>query len=229
MSTPAEIIYSEPAALIPTANGNGHHAEVPMPLTQINGHVPAAFAPGAFAAEVEALESYGPDISKNTLGQLPRNLLRNIGSYRWFSREKETLAQTTFRGALAAAAHNHCELLSFALTAIIDLYNNDRALHASSLLYAMPPILGADIPQVPNGWSPGAGYQFQRTIRPLKSWTTGTPFSILPAVVTVLEQEMPDQMLVVTYQRRERQQLTIDDPIIYATYGPWHVKVAEWD
>jgi hypothetical protein len=177
---------------------------------------------GEFANEVRSLTTYTRCPSETPT--LANPILVDIASHEWFSSEQEELARTAFRGALAAAAKDRHDFLAFTLTAIIDLYHFDRALHAAHLLHKETPILFADIPQAPAGYSASA---FLRTITQLAQWEPATPFSILPEVVTVLEKEMPDSMIVVKYTEKSSE--AIPDPIIYARYGPWYIKVAQWD
>jgi hypothetical protein len=149
--------------------------------------------------------------------------LEDIGTHQWFSAEHYELTRSVFRGTLiAAATHNHLKYVSFMLGAIIDLYDNDRALHAAALLHQEKPILSSDIPKKLEDNTACVGYQMVV----LENWQAGTPFSFLPEVVTLLEQEMPDKMHIAKY--KDQHDTGVLAQVLYAIYGPWHVKIAEW-
>jgi hypothetical protein len=137
------------------------------------------------------------------------DLLYNIGNRTWFSQEHADHTQTAFRGVRAALTHERVEYLQVLYGALTELYHLDRALHAASLVQLGEPRRNTDITAIGNDY--------------LYMWPLGA-FSTLPAIVTLLENEMPDQLLGVgstgnpATPHRE----------IYAEYGSMFcVKVAE--
>ena len=212
-----------------------------MTITPVNGYDPALQTPPAestqtlvstFAPYIQDLLAYGKEEGKGSLVRTKKtindtqDILSKIESYTWFSEKNETLAHTAFTGALKAAQENRAGLVRFTLQALIDLYHADRADHIAYLLHTEQPILIDSIPLNPPGEAITPLHYFERTIDPLASWESGTPYSILPEVVTIITQELPDEMHIVKYFERPANLLL--DPIIYAQYGPWYVKVAEW-
>lgn len=209
-----------------------------MTITHVNGSVIHDPAPGprqapqqTFASELKSLSTFpGAKETDSPIIQILNQYqppFSDIASRTWFSHEYETLARTALRGVIASAYKNRPDFIPFTLTGLMDAYNMDRALHAEALLhnepYNSPPILLKDMPPRPAN-APGPDGDYIRNITPLGDWEAGTPFSVLTEVVTLLEQEIPDHMILVKYRKRQQQL----DPILYAIYGPWHVKVSEW-
>lgn len=185
----------------------------------------------SFTTDITTLTTDHPGASQ--LSEDCRNVLSNyqpllstIRSYSWFSQANEDYARIALQGALASATHDHPDLLPFPLTGLIDLYHEDRALHVSHLLNTGQPLLLQKIPHVPPGVSKQNASLYERSIKPLRNWQSATPFSILPNITTVLTQEIPDQMVLVKFRKAK---IKVKDPLIYAVYGPYYVKIAEWD
>ena len=135
------------------------------------------------------------------------NLLVDAANRVWYSSENESFALVALRGMIAAAVTKKVwqpEYFTFPLGAFLDRYHHDRALNASSLLGSPPP---SNTPP--------------RDTKPQIYWEPGTPSTILPPVVKLLEQEMPDKFLQYAFHQEST-------TFIFAQYGDWYVRVANW-
>lgn len=146
------------------------------------------------------------------------NLLQDLQSYTWFSREQIAHAHIAFRGAVLAAENHRRDYLMVMLGALSELYHMDRALHAAFLLNLGEPVHRCELPAMA-----GLPQTMQGVTYPLR-WYQGV-FDSLPSIVLLLEHEMPDTLLAVHF----KDNLPPQNPVIYAEYGMFCVKVAEWD
>lgn len=227
-----------------TTNANGSSVKVPLypataaprrtkTVTHTNGQslvrAPALVIP---AQELESLVAHLPD----TDDQKPTFL--RIGSYEWFSPEHKALALAVLRGARASLIGKQTGALVFLLTGLVDLWHKDRATHAAALIHADAPVLYNDLPYHPRGVeqrynSSTMRYEpsFIRVLTPTQDWYSGIPVDVIANVAAILDQkDMPDAMNTLTFSFVESPSIALGkDPYIYAQYGNWYVKVAEWD
>lgn len=104
----------------------------------------------------------------------------------------------------------------------LDLFHRQRAENASGLLAGHPaPLRRRNIPQEISQ----RGYTYELSLTSLQ-WDNGTPDEAVDRLTAVLLQAEPDRFEVATYHQRQHR-LTFD-PIIFAVFGGWYVKVAEW-
>jgi hypothetical protein len=207
-------------ALIPTLT-NGQAFQVSAPSAQ----VPATPVPVDRTLASEAAE-LAPHVSDEKV--ITRSLIETIGTRPWFSDTNRGFAVSAIQGAMAAAQAGQSGYLSYFLQTLVDLYHNDRAHHAGALVKKPQPVLYKDLPVVPHGRQPYEESSFQRNITPLQRWEPGTPYRVIAPVVTLMQQEMPDSLSLITFAIR-RPAPQINDPFIYAAYGPWWVRVAQWE
>lgn len=102
----------------------------------------------------------------------------------------------------------------------VDLFHRDRAVQAAHLLPGSPSPLRRDqIPQ--QRWDGRREYALRMgTLQ----WSPETPVAATDRLVDVSLHSMPDRWWLATYvERRDTW-----DSIVYAQYGNWYVKVAEW-
>jgi hypothetical protein len=113
------------------------------------------------------------------------------------------------------------DVLLFELNALIDLYHKDRAESVGSMIHsALHPIRLADIPQtIKRG-----GRFYKRVMSPL-AWTPDVPPAVTDLLAITSAVLLPDSLQIVTYREYAR----LPDPIIYAQYGLWYLKIAEWE
>ncbi len=103
-----------------------------------------------------------------------------------------------------------------------DLYHLDRAEQAAAFIPEHPdPVRHKKIPQ--SITQDGRLYEVQ--FSPFR-WDQDTPGMVTNRLATLAEEAMPDSWLRVTYVERRRS--STYDPVIYAGYGDWYIKVAEW-
>lgn len=160
--------------------------------------------------------------------------LTALRSYLWFSDEYYQQACKWFDAVLTADRAHDLKSHSPARDAVqwwvaaildlsgkdVDLYHRDRADQAVSVICGMQtPQRRADIPQ--QSWQGSRLYDLQMsTLR----WSPDTPVQATNRLTELALRNMPDQWLLATYVERRNTW----DPIIYARYGDWYVKVAEW-
>jgi hypothetical protein len=208
-----------------------------MTIDHVNGHVSimqdalktrSQGQPTAtFSTEIDKLT----EIHRSLNTEVTPEMLADIGQRTWFSPKQWNLAQIAFRGALGAAAKERRDLLILSLSAIADIYNFDRALHVTALAkQGEPPLLWDQLPTSPPGVKPEPGYYYERRDKKYTTWKAGTPWEVVPAIAIVLENEIPDMLAQITFEKHAMARSFVHaDPIIYALYGDWYVRVAQWD
>jgi hypothetical protein len=172
-------------------------------------------------ALTESLATYG-DKAKSSLPPIPAVL----PTYLWFSDENYSHAKLWRDKALQVI---HAEgvtddqkstanqVLLFELNALIDLYHKDRAAWVASMLKPPPhPVRLAEIPE-----SIKKGGQLYRREMAALTWSPDVPPEVTDLLAITSAVLLPDRLQIVQYQR-------LPDPMIYAQYGLWYLKIAEW-
>lgn len=113
------------------------------------------------------------------------------------------------------------EAVGWLVEAILDLYNRDRAELAADRLPSRPaPRRPHEIPrEISRNYE-----KYELRLSPLR-WKPDTPAKVTNALIALLPAAKPDQWHLAKYEQRS----TTYDPIIYAYYGNWCIKVAEWE
>lgn len=160
-----------------------------------------------------------------------RRVLPDVASHYWYSADKDQIAHSILGKALTAIRKNRPTIVRFALNSLINEYDSDRALHASNLLKTDQPIQHAGLPDHPPGIVPyivtATGLTVPtvvvgtRHIEPLTDWETGQPASVISDIGILIDEEIPDRLFRVTWQFQP-------GTVLYAQYGNWCVKLAEW-
>lgn len=154
--------------------------------------------------------------------------LAPLGSHTWLSAENHRHVMKWCAAAALVAARSGeqstgaLEGMPFLIAAMVDCYHNDRALYAATNLPGNPaPQRISDIPQ-----------QIQRSDGVYSRrdnalvWSANIPMEAVDRVADILADARPDRFLVATYLQTP---VVHYDPIIFALYGNWVVKVAEWE
>lgn len=139
--------------------------------------------------------------------------LREIADYIWYDAKQTTAAQHAFRAATVAVKRGTVEEATFSM--ITDTYNYDRAIHAAKLR-AKPGVKPIRIDDTAKGLG-----SFPRR-ETFTNWGERVPFEPSEVILTILADSPPDELMLV------RPDDLGPDPYIYACYGDWYVKIAEW-
>lgn len=161
-----------------------------------------------------------PELNDHLHNILPDNL----AGYQWFADEN---VETTYQCAEAlvqAVGEKQNNLAAFFAGAIADLYHRDRADRACSLIHDRP----VPIRVVPRRITID-GDRYELDLNVLNAWSTEIPLATLPTVAQVVKVATPDNLYLATYTRKKRSYSRSYDPLIYAKYGEWYVKLAEWE
>ncbi len=150
--------------------------------------------------------------------------LASAHSYRWFSRANFKNAQNYYRALGVANRHEHHDQTNFFAEAIVDLYQRDRAERASHSK-------GDDeepkrLEQLPSRIT-RQGEDYALRLSHIDRYRS-IPHDIVAGVskMYLQTQDPPDMLMLGKYVQRHRPALR--DPIIYARYGNWFVKLGEW-
>jgi hypothetical protein len=150
-------------------------------------------------------------------GSMPR-LDRN---YVWTFECHWNLAVETFSGMIAAAHAGQFHIVEALGSAIDDLYDKDRAAVATSLFGNRE----APVDSMPRvQYVNGRPLELRATV--LTHWSSSMPTFALANLSALVQRVVPDELLLATYEARDA---SYPDPVIYARFGNWYVKVAEWE
>jgi hypothetical protein len=139
--------------------------------------------------------------------------------YTWYSEDNFNKAHRWCLGLIAAAKAGMPT--AFFVDAIVDLYHFDRALRARANSTAgKAPVRRTDIPHSLPGNS-----MYTLKVMPV-SWSPKVPDRATDAVADFLQRVTPDNLWIAEYTRSPALK---NDPIIYATFGPWEVELVRWD
>lgn len=199
------------------------------PPVHTNGHGATGQAPrpARILGPVRNLwPEFHPFGSSNTAKLL--SPLKVVETYPWYSDYNYQHARS-WRDAAVAKARSHSEsectsatreAISWLVAAILDRYCKDRAESGATVIPKHPrPQLFGEIPQ-----SIEVNYDiYFLKMSPLQ-WTVGTPVEAADRFTALFLRAEPDTWHVATYERNRAPR----DPLIYAQYGDWYLKVAEW-
>jgi len=167
-----------------------------------------------------------------------------LPTYDWFSPDNYTHATLWRDKALQVIRaenlsdtqkHTAKQVLCFEMNALIDIYHKDRAECVAAMLpnqlpgpiikrrwfwpvkkAVLQPIRLADIPErITRG-----GEDYWREMSPL-TWSPDVPPAVTDLLSITSAALLPDSLQLVAYRRHP-------DPMIYAQYGLWYLKIAEW-
>ena len=165
--------------------------------------------------------------------------LTPVSTYHWFSDGNYQRARKWFDAAQTVARSRNLALPDHAaalwsvrwlIDATLDLYSWDRAQNAACVISEHPtPQRLSDIPHKILVRSPASrSTEYTLCFRPLE-WTQDTPFAATDCLTDLLLHVEPDVWLLAKYEYIMPRALpTMVDPIIYAQYGNWYIKVVEW-
>lgn len=166
-------------------------------------------------------------------GSLPRELerLAHLTSYSWFSKDHFGQALEWLGVILKLCGSSHTadrQAVGWLIPAIcdlhqkdVDLYHRDRAVKAAEVIPGRPTPLRRD--QIPQRiWNKSEHILRMSSLR----WTPDAPVEATNRLTALFPHAKPDQLWLATYEERRRS--ATYDPLIYAQYGNWWVKVAEW-
>lgn len=125
----------------------------------------------------------------------------------------------------SASRHDHAaakQVGTWFEAALVDLYHLDRAEQAAAFIPEHPAPVRKEQIQ-PSITKDGRVYELQFT---RFRWDRDTPGMVTNRLATLAVEAMPDSWLQVTYVERRR--ASTYDPVIFAGYGRWYIKVAEW-
>jgi hypothetical protein len=147
--------------------------------------------------------------------------LEGIRSYAWRTQANYEQAEDYCLTALSARKNGIEEAIDFFVEAIHNVFNFDRALRAS-LIHELPkPIRDDEVLE-----SITRGSQRYELRRRKFKWSASVPSeAVNKASKVVRSDDPPDAFWIAEYERVS----STYDPIIYASYGSWHVEVARWD
>lgn len=159
-----------------------------------------------------------------------------LRSYRWQSVENHERAQRWLWAALRlldetgtsyySRSEGARQSIEFLVRQTVDVHHHDRAQHAARFLpeRPAPQRLSVIPPRAKVAETPDdrpRWYDLQ--LIPLQ-FASDIPFFATDRVASLPPSALPDRWHVARYVKRQR----VDDPVIYAQYGDWYVKVAEW-
>lgn len=151
--------------------------------------------------------------------------LTPLHSHTWFSTENYWRVMKWCGAALEASrsatqSPAAMDLVKFLVAAMLDRYHNDRALFAASRLPNNPaPQRLTDIPTS----VVRRNVRYDRRDGPL-AWSLDVPLEAVDRAAALTGLAEPDKLIKMKYEERTNAY----DPLIYAQYGDWAVKIAEW-
>jgi hypothetical protein len=150
--------------------------------------------------------------------------LAGMGGYTWYSEDNFNKAHRWCLGLIAADEAGMP--IEFFVDAIVDLYHFDRALRASAhSRRRKPPVRRTNVPNSMTIRNPSGSYDYRLVPRPF-AWSSMVPHHAVDSVAEFLQAITPDSLWIAEYVYTPSK--TKYDPIIYATFGPWEVEVAQW-
>lgn len=194
-------------------------------LTGTNGH--DRFVDGSHPARVlGSVQDFQP--GSPAVSVMPGlELLLPVGSRPWFSGDHYQQVRPWWGTILNVIrsdgfdSHQPSqEAVGWLVDAILDLYNRDRAELAADRLSLRP------TPQRPHEIPQDVVHDSARlTLRmyPLR-WERDTPAKVTNALIALLPDAKPDRWALAKYEQRS----STYDPVIYAFYGDWCIKVVKW-
>jgi hypothetical protein len=165
------------------------------------------------------------DLTPSQAEQLGALVPPTFATYEWYEEENRNKVVEVLKALVRAILDNQQDLIQFFAGAVISVYNHDRAARASALLHQKP-IRVMEIPQekvVKKRGYPDERYILQFT--KVSNWVEGIPYERIDLIAKLGQEIHPDAFYLATYQRIQ----LLPDPILYAKYGDWFVKVAEWE
>jgi hypothetical protein len=163
--------------------------------------------------------------------------LEGIRSYVWLEEANYDEAEVNCLAAVDAFKRGQDIETTYFIAAAEDAYNKDRALRASVEHETPKPLRRKDIPETitkQSGvrWGPMQEHlpeeTYQLRVRKFK-WADTVPGWASRKAAEVMIKNPPDGFWIAEYERPAPERRYTYDPIIYATYGLWHVEVARWD
>jgi hypothetical protein len=156
--------------------------------------------------------------------QLVELLPPPFSSYDWYSEENRAKVVEVLKALVRALIDNQQDLVPFYSGAVASVYNRDRADRARVLVPEKPaPILFGQMPQTQRD---NSYHSYQLNLQKVANWVTGIPHHRVNVVARIGQVAPPDGFYLATYIREYHPALP--DPILYAKYGDWYVKLAEW-
>jgi hypothetical protein len=163
-----------------------------------------------------------------------RGKLERIRSYVWHSEANYEQAEALCRGAIHASKNGLEVETAFFVDSVEDLLDFDRALRVSDVHKTPQPLQRRDIPDTITKrtlvaglnkiQAVGTGEIYRLHIRKFE-WSDTVPSRAAMKAAEVMIENPPDAFWIAEYVRPS----STYDPIIYASYGSWHVEVARWD
>lgn len=167
---------------------------------------------------------------QNVQDYLPVGIQEKVGavvpqlsSYQWFSQANLERARGWYEAAAAALASGKYEQITLCLCQLADVWHFDRAEAAVALTRRKErPIRRAEIP--PHLFRNGQTFHLQ-LLQP--SHDSHFPMPLHTAITNVLRRMPADELWLADYVLLYHG--TSADPILYARYGDWYVRLAEWE
>jgi hypothetical protein len=164
-----------------------------------------------------ALALAGAPMPADLMEQLSPHIPAPVFGYEWFSSPKKRAAVECVTTIVSVYERESPARLAMMATMLTDLYDQDRAQRACSLLpEATEPIL--DVPRIK--WLGSSAYHL--TFQKITTWAAGVPANRFATIARIERETWPDDYYLATYQR-------LPDPILYAKYGAWYVALAQWE
>jgi hypothetical protein len=195
----------------PTQSANGHN--LPASHLTVSPHHTSAPATLTFPT---------------TLHSQARELLPpTFPAYSWYSKTNFERALDSYYALQNALQSSRKYLISFDAGAIVSLYHKDRAEHAGSIVPEHPkPILEIPKEIVKKKSYPLSDEVYALQLSKTNNWVNGIPFERVSILARIGQTEPPDGFYLAKYIRYVT---PLPDPILYAKYGDWYLKVAEWE
>jgi hypothetical protein len=156
--------------------------------------------------------------------------LEGIRSYVWLKEANYNEAERHCLAAIDAYKEGYDDGIAFFIKAVGDFYNKDRAIRASEEHKLPKPLRQKDIPDTITKQTPGgrADEIYELKVRKFE-WSDTVPSWASRKAADVMIKNRPDAFWIAAYERPAPERRYTYDPIIYATYGSWHVEVARWE
>jgi hypothetical protein len=159
----------------------------------------------------------GAQIPANLTARLSSLLPAQVFGYEWFASTNRQRAMECVQTILTAANHQADDRVRLFAGMLADLYHQDRAEHASSFLPGQP----RSSTKVPERvWVDSAFHNL--SLRELSVWPEGMPADRFSAIARIERETWPDCYYLGTLER-------VPDPILFARFGAWYLKLAQWE
>jgi hypothetical protein len=166
------------------------------------------------------------DLTPSQAKQLGALVPPAFATYEWYDTENRSKVVEVLKALVRAILDNQQDLIPFYAGAVATVYNRDRADRASELVPQKPtPVI--EIPQeiVIKRNSPSSDVHYRLQLEKVSNWVKDIPTGRINLIARLGQVVPPDAFYLAKY----KEVILLPDPVLYAKYGDWYVKVAKWE